>query len=77
MLLPVVMMMSVLASCSGNEKDVPENPDVGYNDAKTAYDKGDYEKASDYQQSGDGRIALVYADGDIVGGKGDNESVKS
>jgi protease-4 len=38
---------------------------------------GDYEKASDYQQSGDGRIALVYADGDIVGGKGDNESVGS
>ncbi len=38
---------------------------------------GDYEKASDYQQSGDGRIALVYADGDIVGGKGDNESIGS
>ncbi len=38
---------------------------------------GDYEKASDYQQSGEGRIALVYADGDIVGGKGDNESVGS
>jgi len=38
---------------------------------------GDYEKAADYQQSGDGKIALVYADGDIVGGKGDNESVGS
>jgi protease-4 len=38
---------------------------------------GDYEKTADYQQSGDGKIALVYADGDIVGGKGDNESVGS
>lgn len=46
-LLSAVMMVSVLASCSGNEKDVPENPDVGYNDAKAAYDKGDYEKASE------------------------------
>ncbi len=36
-----------------------------------------YVKAADFKQDGDSKIAVVYAAGDIVGGKGDNESVGS
>lgn len=39
---------------------------------------GDYSKAADYNQTkGDDRIAVIYADGDIVSGNGDNEQVGS
>lgn len=38
---------------------------------------GDYEKSADFRQDGDDKLAIVYADGDIVSGKGDNESVGS
>jgi len=37
----------------------------------------DYAKAANFKQDGDKKIAVVYAAGDIVGGKGDNESVGS
>ena len=37
----------------------------------------DYAKATNFKQDGDKKIAVVYAAGDIVGGKGDNESVGS
>ena len=36
-----------------------------------------YVKAANFKQDGDSKIAVVYAAGDIVGGKGDNESVGS
>jgi protease-4 len=39
---------------------------------------GDYEKSADYKNySGDGKIALIYADGDIVSGSGDEGQVGS
>ncbi len=39
---------------------------------------GDYAKAVDYKQSGsEDKIAIIYADGDIVSGHGDNEQVGS
>jgi protease-4 len=38
----------------------------------------DYEKSADYKKySGDGKVALIYADGDIVSGSGDEEQVGS
>lgn len=37
----------------------------------------DYSKAADFKQDGDSKIAVLYAAGDIVSGKGDNESVGS
>ncbi len=37
----------------------------------------DYAKAANFKQDGNKKIAVVYAAGDIVGGKGDNESVGS
>lgn len=37
----------------------------------------DYEKAADFKQDGTEKVAVVYAAGDIVSGKGDNESVGS
>ena len=37
----------------------------------------DYAKATNFKQDGNKKIAVVYAAGDIVGGKGDNESVGS
>jgi protease-4 len=40
-------------------------------------DLGEYVKAADFKQSGDEKIAVLYASGDIVSGKGDNESVGS
>jgi protease-4 len=40
-------------------------------------DLSDYVKAADFKQDGDEKIAVVYASGDIVSGKGDNESVGS
>jgi protease-4 len=40
-------------------------------------DLNDYVKAADFKQNGDEKIAVVYASGDIVSGKGDNESVGS
>lgn len=40
-------------------------------------DLNDYAKAADFKQDGDSKIAIVYAAGDIVSGKGDNESVGS
>ncbi len=40
-------------------------------------DFGDYVKAADFRPDGDQKIAVVYASGDIVSGKGDNESVGS
>ena len=40
-------------------------------------DLNEYVKAADFKQDGDERIAVVYASGDIVSGKGDNESVGS
>jgi protease-4 len=39
---------------------------------------GDYEKSADYKNySGEGKIALIYADGDIVSGSGDEGQVGS
>ena len=40
-------------------------------------DLSSYAKAADFKQDGDEKIAVVYAAGDIVSGKGDNESVGS
>jgi protease-4 len=40
-------------------------------------DLNDYSKAADFKQDGDSKIAVLYAAGDIVSGKGDNESVGS
>lgn len=40
-------------------------------------DFGEYVKVADFRQDGDEKIAVVYASGDIVSGKGDNESVGS
>jgi protease-4 len=40
-------------------------------------DLSDYVKAADFKQDGNEKIAVVYASGDIVSGKGDNESVGS
>ncbi len=40
-------------------------------------DLGEYAKAADFKQDGDEKIAILYASGDIVSGKGDNESVGS
>lgn len=40
-------------------------------------DLSSYAKAADFKQEGDEKIAVVYAAGDIVSGKGDNESVGS
>ncbi len=38
----------------------------------------DYAKSTDFQQKGyDGKISVIYADGDIVSGNGDNEEVGS
>jgi protease-4 len=37
----------------------------------------DYAQAADYEPSGSEKIALVYANGDIVSGQGDNESIGS
>jgi protease IV len=50
---------------------------AGKNEKINFVSLGDYEKSADFRQSGDEKIAIVYADGDIVGGKGDNESVGS
>ncbi len=38
---------------------------------------GNYKQAVDYQKSGDNKVALVFADGDIVSGNGDEEQVGS
>ena len=38
---------------------------------------GDYAKTADFKQSGSGQVALIYADGDIVSGPGDNEQIGS
>ena len=39
---------------------------------------GDYSKAADFRQTGGShKIAIIYADGDIVSGEGDNEQVGS
>ncbi len=38
---------------------------------------GDYKSAVNFKQTGDNRIALVFADGDIVSGYGENEQVGS
>jgi protease-4 len=40
-------------------------------------DLGEYVKAANFKQDGDEKIAVLYASGDIVSGKGDNESVGS
>ena len=47
------------------------------NTAINFVDLNDYAKAADYKQDGDSKIAVLYASGDIVSGKGDNESVGS
>ncbi len=38
---------------------------------------GDYKAAVNFKQSGDNKVALVFADGDIVSGYGENEQVGS
>ena len=38
---------------------------------------GDYKESADYKKSGDQKLALVFASGDIVSGEGDNEQVGS
>lgn len=47
------------------------------NTAINFVDLNEYSKAADFRQDGDTKIAVVYASGDIVSGKGDNESVGS
>jgi protease-4 len=49
----------------------------GENTSINFVDLADYVKAADFKQDGDEKIAVVYASGDIVSGKGDNESVGS
>jgi protease-4 len=38
---------------------------------------GDYKMSAEYKKTGDAKVALVFADGDIVSGDGDNEQVAS
>lgn len=43
----VLCFMTLLVACSGDDKKKAENPDILYNEAQNAYEKKDYEKASD------------------------------
>lgn len=46
-ILMIALFGVILASCSSNDKKKPENPDVAYKEAQQAYDKKDYDKASE------------------------------
>ncbi len=60
------------------KKELLDKLKLGNKDKINFVTFNDYEKAVTYKEtSGDGKIALIFADGDIVSGSGDNEQVGS
>ncbi len=60
------------------KKELLDKLKLGSKDKINFVTFNDYEKAVSYKEtSGDGKIALIFADGDIVSGSGDNEQVGS
>lgn len=55
--------------------EIKQQLKLGKNDKINYIGIGKYADAADYQQSGSNRIALVYAEGDIVDGPGTNENI--
>jgi protease-4 len=60
------------------KKELQDKLDLGAQDKINFVTFNDYSKAVEYKQGGGGdKIAVIYADGDIVSGSGDNEQVGS
>jgi protease-4 len=58
------------------KKELQDKLDLGAQDKINFVTFNDYSKAVEYKQGGGGdKIAVIYADGDIVSGSGDNEQV--
>lgn len=55
--------------------EIKQHLKLGKNDKINFIGIGKYADAADYQQSGSNRIALIYAEGDIVDGPGTNENI--
>jgi protease-4 len=55
--------------------EIKEKLKVGKYDKINFISLGKYAMSVDYKQSGDKKIAVIYAQGDIVDGKGDQESI--
>jgi protease-4 len=55
--------------------EIKQHLKLGKNDKINFIGIGKYADAADYQQSGSNRIALIYAEGDIVDGPGSNDNI--
>jgi len=56
-------------------EEIKDKLKLGSRDKINFVSMGKYAEAADYKRSGKDRIALIYAEGDIVGGKGDQEQI--